>query len=235
MNEVDHKRFLNDYFRGWGWGSMARGELYNDDPRLGDARLCGTTASLCGIEGAEASGQDGLLQRAMALDTMLHAFLMTQSGLPVIYAGDEIGQLNDYTYHNDPLKSDDSRYLHRGCMNWADAEKRHDAGTRQGRLYMAIRQLEEARRSHPCFSANAECWLLEPWNDHILAIARYYHGEKLIALFNFSGETQVAWINEHEDYTDLLTGTHRKARGVELPGYGFTWLLCSFAPVKEEE
>ena len=29
-----------------------RGELYNDDPTLGDARLCGTTASLCGVEAA---------------------------------------------------------------------------------------------------------------------------------------------------------------------------------------
>ena len=30
--------------------SFSCGELYNDDESLGDARLCGTTASLCGIE-----------------------------------------------------------------------------------------------------------------------------------------------------------------------------------------
>ena len=45
-NEVAHKRYLNDWFTGKFSGSNARGELYNDDPRLGDARLCGTTASL---------------------------------------------------------------------------------------------------------------------------------------------------------------------------------------------
>ncbi|MFR5028826.1 MAG: hypothetical protein ACLTDF_08700 [Coprococcus sp.] len=36
-------------FTGKGY-SDSRGELYNDDPRLGDARLCGTTASLSGLE-----------------------------------------------------------------------------------------------------------------------------------------------------------------------------------------
>ena len=53
MDEVAHKKYLNDYFTGNYPGSDSRGELYNDDPRLGDARLCGTTASLCGIEAAE--------------------------------------------------------------------------------------------------------------------------------------------------------------------------------------
>ena len=50
INEVAHKKYLNDFFTGKIPDSFGRGELYNDDPRLGDARLCGTTASLCGIE-----------------------------------------------------------------------------------------------------------------------------------------------------------------------------------------
>ena len=52
-DEVSHKKYLNDYFTGKWPGSPARGELYNDAPRLGDARLCGTTASLCGLEAAD--------------------------------------------------------------------------------------------------------------------------------------------------------------------------------------
>ena len=50
IQEVPHKKYLNDFLTGKYPNSFARGELYNDDPRLGDARLCGTTASLCGIE-----------------------------------------------------------------------------------------------------------------------------------------------------------------------------------------
>ena len=59
QEEVPHKRFLNDYLTGYFPGSTARGELYNDDPRLMDARLCGTTASLCGIEAARQREDDG--------------------------------------------------------------------------------------------------------------------------------------------------------------------------------
>ncbi|WP_407717398.1 alpha-amylase family glycosyl hydrolase, partial [Hornefia butyriciproducens] len=51
--QTAHKKFLNDFLTGKWPGSPSRGELYNDDQLRGDARLCGTTASLCGIEAAE--------------------------------------------------------------------------------------------------------------------------------------------------------------------------------------
>ena len=129
--EVPHKKYLNDYLTGKGYNSDARGELYNDDPRLGDARLCGTTASLCGIEAGEFEEDEARITKGINLDIMLHAFLFTQSGIPVLYAGDEIGQLNDYTYHDDPIKAEDSRYLHRGDMDWErgqEAECQGDQG-----------------------------------------------------------------------------------------------------------
>jgi len=40
---------------------------------------------------------------------MLHAYMLTQSGIPVIYSGDEIAQLNDESYHTDPDKKADIR------------------------------------------------------------------------------------------------------------------------------
>ena len=56
IEEVAHKRYLNDYFLGNAGYSNSRGETYNDDPATGDARMCGTTASLCGIEKAGYEG-----------------------------------------------------------------------------------------------------------------------------------------------------------------------------------
>ncbi len=50
MEEIAHKRYLNDFFTGKYEGSVSRGELYNDDPVTQDARFCGTTASMCGVE-----------------------------------------------------------------------------------------------------------------------------------------------------------------------------------------
>lgn len=231
IDEVGHKRFLNDCLRGYFYGSDARGELYNDDPRLGDARLCGTTASLCGIEAAEYEGNVWKLDRAIRLHIMLHAFLFTQSGVPVIYSGDEIGQLNDYGYHNDPYKWDDSRYLHRGAFSWDEAALRKDTESREGRIFNALRKLETLRSAHPVFLAAADTWIIETYNDHVLGIGRYYDGEKLVALFNFSPQDETAWVNEPEDYTDLMTGESRRAQAVGIPAFDFAWLLWS----REEE
>ena len=228
MEEVPHKKYLNDFLTGHYWGSDSRGELYNDDPRLGDARLCGTTASLCGVEAAEYERNEWKLDHAIDLDIMLHAFLLTQTGIPVLYSGDEIGQLNDYTYHEDPLKSADSRYLHRGKFLWDEAKKRRSTKSRQGRIFKALRKLEKLRDKYPVFLSGADTWIVEPWNDHILGIGRYFEGEKLIALFNFSETDQIAWINESEEYKDLLTGKKREAKAVELPGHGFAWLYTKF-------
>ncbi len=235
VDEVAHKKFLNDYFRGYLFNSDARGELYNDDPRLGDARLCGTTASLCGLEAAQYEKDEAKIEKTLRLDIMLHAFLFTQSGIPVLYSGDEIAQENDYTYHEDPLKWDDSRYLHRGNLDWDKAAKRADKNSVEGRLFSAVKTLEKIRLDHPVFRDGADVWLVETWNDHVLGIGRYYEGEKLIALFNFSDNDETAWVNEHEDYIDLITGEARPARGVGIPAGGFAWLLTDFNKKEPEE
>lgn len=228
IDEVAHKKFLNDTLTGKIYECDGRGELYNDDPRLGDARLCGTTASLCGIEAAEYEEDHDKWESCIRLDIMLHAYLLTLSGIPVIYSGDEVGQLNDYSYHENPLKWDDSRYLHRGDLNWNDVKKRKDEKTRPGKIFQALRKLERTRALNDAFDNNADVWIVEAYNDHILGIGRYYNGQKLIALFNFNNFDETAWVNEVEDYIDVMTGEKCKAQAVGLPAFGFKWLMTSF-------
>ena len=228
-DEVAHKKFLNDYFTGQWQGSPARGELYNNDPKLGDARLCGTTASLCGVEAARKLGSERLLDWALRVDEMLHAYMFTLSGIPVLYSGDEIARENDYTYHDDPLKADDSRYLHRGDMDWAAAEKRNDPTTPEGRLFGAIRRLEMLRAKHRVFDGAADTWLVNTGSDQVLGLGRYYRGEKLIALFNFGEREARTNLNELGEYTDLISGEAVDKRAVDTPIGGFRWLLCDFS------
>ena len=232
QEEVPHKKFLNDYLTGKWPGSPARGELYNDDPRLGDARLCGTTASLCGLETARALGDGAMLDWALGYDLMLHAFMFTLSGVPVIYSGDEIGQPNDYRYHEDPNKAADSRWLHRGDMDWAAAERRHDPESVEGRLFGGIRQLERLRAEHRCFDGGADTWIVDTGDDSVLGIGRYHRGEKLVALFNFAESARTVSVRELGDYRDLLTGEDTDIRTLTLPAGGFRWLLCDFGQVR---
>ncbi len=228
QQEVPHKRYLNDYFTGKWPGSPSRGELYNDDPRLGDARLCGTTASLCGIESAREKGDQEALEKALRLDEMLHAFMFTLSGVPVLYSGDEIAQENDNAYHNDPLKKEDSRYLHRGNMNWEKAALRKDGSTPEGRIFESIKKMEALRSRYVAFDTNADTWLLDTGSDQVLGIGRYYRGEQLLALFNFSDKEQTAWLRDEKQYVDLIDGAHSDAGTVKVPAGGFRWLLHQF-------
>lgn len=223
MKEVPHKKFLNDELTGKN-GSDARGELYNDDPKLGDARLTGMTASLVGLETAVREQDEEKIKKALDFDSMLHAFLYTQTGIPVLYSGDEIGQFNDYTYHQDPLKQEDSRYLHRGDLDWKAVEKRADEFTYQGKLFQSIQKLTKLRAKYGVFNGNADTWIVETYNDSVLGIGRYFNGEKLIALFNFSKEEETAWINEKEAYVDLISGFPVAAKDVKIPAQSFVWL-----------
>ena len=226
MNEIPHKRFLNDYFTGKFEGSVSRGELYNDDESLGDARLCGTTASLCGIETAVKENDPVRLEKAIDCDLMLHAYMLTQSGIPVIYSGDEVAQLNDYRYHDDPDKAADSRYLHRGKFDWKKAENRKDTKTSEGMIYQTLLRLEAIRGSNEVFTASADFGTLNTGTDHVLGIRREYQGQKLYAYFNFSDTEQTVYFDAVLFGKELLSGEEVRGLGTEMKPYGVLWILC---------
>ena len=229
IKEVSHKKYLNDYFRGYTGSSNSRGELYNEDLVTGDARFCATTASLCGIERAGFEGNEAMMDSAIRLDVMLHAYMFMQSGIPVLYSGDEIGQVNDYTYKEDINKVQDSRYLHRGTFIWENAEKIEDLTTVEGRIFSALDKLETIRKTEKAFVSNADTWTIETYEKELLCIGRYYEGDKIIGIFNFSEHDKTAWINEDDgEYEELLTGRKMKACGVDIPAYGFYYLKKTF-------
>ena len=225
FEEKAHKKFLNGYFAGGYFGSDSRGELYNDDPHSGDARLCGTTASLCGLEAAllrqDAEGE----ARSLACDIMLHGYMLTQSGIPMIYSGDEIGQLNDYGYKNDMRKSDDSRYVHRGAFDWEAAKLCKVSGSVQNRLFEGIGRLLTIRKGYKVFLNAAAVSTRETYDSSVLCLVRELEGEMLIALFNFAPWGKTAWINEDGMYHDLLSDERLEARGVPMPAYGIRWMM----------
>ena len=224
MKEVPHKKYLNDYFQGRTEGSVSRGELYNEDPVTGDARFCATTASMCGIESAGFEQDGEKMERAVGKDIMLHAYMFTQSGIPMLYSGDEVGQVNDYTYKDDPDKAPDSRYIHRGKFCWDLAENIEKEGSVQEKIFHALTRLEEIRRNHAVFSADAEVYTKDYSDTSILWIVRKAEGRELHAVFNFSDEEKEIWMPEVTEYTDLLTGETEVIEKTRVQSWGFLWL-----------
>ena len=228
IEEVSHKRYLNDYFQGFTGFSPSRGRLYNDDPVTQDARMCATTASLCGLEAAEYEGNEEKIRQSVSLDLTLHAFMFMLSGIPVIYSGDEIGQLNDYSYEKDPGKADDSRYIHRGTFDWDKAALRHDPESIQGQIYEALDQLEKIRRREQPFIIAADVWTIETGEKELLSIGRYYDNVKIIGVFNFSEWDKTFHYSEEGVFEDLLTGEKMFLDQIRIPAYGFRWLKRTF-------
>ena len=152
---------------------------------------------------------------------MLHAFILTQSGLPILYAGDEVAQLNDDTYPLNPLKAEDSRNLHRGAFDWQRAENRLSPDTPQGRLFQGLRHLVQVRRENPAFAANAVCHTIDLPSPSLLGLVRKAERQTLYALFNFDGEPAGIHLPWAENTIDLLSG---ETPSDVLPAGGFVWM-----------
>lgn len=223
IKEIPHKRYLNDYFTGKIQGSVSRGELYNDDPVTQDARFCGTTASMCGIEKAGFEHDEEAMNAAVREDIMLHAYMLTQSGIPMLYSGDELGQVNDYSYKNNPEKCADSRYIHRGKLPWELAEDKEDATTVQGNIFQTLDRLEKIRRQEMTFDKDADVYTYDVHDDSILCVLREYKGKRFFGIFNFSNQEKTAWMQEKGMYRNLLTGEKAELKDISLSGYEFRW------------
>lgn len=223
IKEIPHKRYLNDYFTGKIRGSVSRGELYNDDPVTQDARFCGTTASMCGIEKAGFEHDEEAMNAAVREDIMLHAYMLTQSGIPMLYSGDELGQVNDYSYKNDPEKCADSRYIHRGKLPWELAEDKEDVTTVQGNIFQTLDRLEKIRRQEITFDKDTDVYTYDVHDDSILCVLREYKGRRFFGIFNFSNQEKTAWMQEKGMYRNLLTGEKTELKDIRLSGYEFLW------------
>jgi hypothetical protein len=65
-------------------------------------RISGTCASLAGLEKALTEEGPEEVDLAVKRILLLHFVVMTAGGVPLIYLGDEIATLNDYSYRDDP-------------------------------------------------------------------------------------------------------------------------------------
>ena len=128
MQPHDHRWFLNRFFTGEHELSFARGRLFQHNPVTGDARICGTTASLCGLEKALYEGDDEQAEMAIRRILLLYGIIFTMGGIPLVYLGDEIGLTNDYDFENDPEKAGDDRWMHRPSFDWDKAELSYSPG-----------------------------------------------------------------------------------------------------------
>ena len=68
-------------------------------------------------------------------------------------------------------------------------------------------------------------WTLDTGDNGLLAIGRYFEGQKIIGVFNFTGqEKAVTFPRDPGEFTDMLTGETHTLRDLKLPPCGFYYL-----------
>ena len=217
IDPLKHKIFLYRFFEGSFPSSYSLGQLYNYDPVSLDARSCGTTASLCGIENARNHFDMELLEKGIKRDMLMHAALYSFRGFPMLSSGDEIGQLNDWSYMNEPEKALDSRNLHRSPFNWKKEKMAEKGEGYEGRIFSGILNLDRIRKEDPCFAPDAKVTTWHSHSDKVFSIRRTVDGRDMLCVMNFGDSRE--WV--HYDY---FLGEYKdvfSSRIVE-PGLGFT-------------
>lgn len=225
-----HKQFMISFMEGRYPGSFSVGELYEFNPVTLDARNSGTFASMCGLEQAVKEKHSYKIEQAIKRILLLNSVIISYTGIPLLYSGDEIGQLNDWGYKNDPKIAGDSRWLHRGEMDWDAAAKRYDYGTVQGRIFTGIKKMIEIRKASPCFRSDLRS---DPVDLDNKAVFGFHKENKMMVLANFSENEQWVdadrfnWFGLPGEMTDLLTGRPIRSYNnrILLGPYEYLWLV----------
>ncbi len=230
-----HRRFLVDYFTGRFEGSPARGLPFGENPRTGDARISGSLASLAGLEAALESGNEEAIDAAIRTIVMLHATILSFGGIPLFYYGDAIGMLNNVEYLADPAKRDDNRWAHRSRFDWDKAERRHQPGTVEQRIFGALKKLIAVRKETPAFADFDNRRVLATDNPNLLVLCRNAGSNaRVLAVSNFNDQPQVldvSALRSHDLFRqggmqDLCTGNRVALDDgrLAIPPLSFYWL-----------
>ncbi|MEM7699384.1 MAG: alpha-amylase family glycosyl hydrolase [Verrucomicrobiota bacterium] len=184
-----HRRFLNQFYSGRHDSSFAEGVMFQEDVTTGDARVCGTSASLCGIGKALREGDSEELELAVRRLLLLHGVSFTIGGIPLIYLGEELAMLNDSSYESDPDKEGDARWTHRPAHDWEKSELRSVEGSLENLVFQGFLKLHQLRLNTPAL-ARGDTEVVRTGNDQVFGYFRTTDDQTVLCLANFSDRPQ---------------------------------------------
>jgi len=215
INAFNHRKFLNQFYTNQFPGSFAHGVPFQKNLETGDSRISGTCASLAGLEEALEKDNPLLINHSVKRIRLLYGIAASLGGIPLLYLGDELGMLNDYTYMKKANQGDsqdlDSRWIHRPAFDWAAAENLSDRKTPASVLYKEIQHLFLIRKMESAFDMGI-CRIVDQEHRHILGYARSGLDGDILVLANFSDSQQIM-VGENlyfgktsPELIDILTG-----------------------------
>lgn len=231
INARDHRRFLIDFYTGRHPASFATGLPFQENSVTGDARISGSAASLAGLERALAEGDDERIEMAVRRILLLYGVVFTIGGIPLVYEGDSVGTLNDYSFRDDPQLEGDSRWVHRPVFDWEKAALRTDPRTYQSKIFHGMLKLGRIRQTNHAFD-RSETEIADLGNDHVLGYFRHHPEQTALVLANFSENeqeisgTRLRQLGLRKTFTDVVSGQVVMAvQALKLEAYRFMVLV----------
>jgi amylosucrase len=230
INGESHREFLNKFYTGSFEGSFSKGLGFQYNPENGDCRVCGSLASLCGLEKALISQNQEHIEHAVARIKLLHGIILTIGGIPLLYQGDELAALNDYSFEQDDKKKHDSRWVNRPKLTTNMLVASNTEGTAQHAVFSAIKKMIALRKASPILG-ESDTQILLLTQPKLLAYKRN-HATLGTATFvaNFSEFPQTVSLHELDvednlELTDQISDTrYTNVRELTLAPYQILWL-----------
>lgn len=243
INPHDHRHFLNQFYTGRFEGSFSNGVAFGENPTTGDCRVCGSLASLCGLEAALTEQDENAIKSAIKRIMLVHGIVFSIGGIPLLYSGDELGLLNDYRYEDDESKAHDARWVHRVSVESSDialaqaSEKDtgHDLMTETKlSIFKGLQKLIHIRKAHKVFG-KAPTDIIELNNQHCFGFKRHSScGQQLTVLSNFSEQPQTINVasmmqSDNTQFHSLIddNALSLKQSLITLEPYEQKWLLSN--------
>ncbi|GGW55481.1 alpha-amylase family glycosyl hydrolase [Alishewanella tabrizica] len=226
INPDHHRQFLNQFYTGQFAGSFANGVPFQQNPVTGDCRVAGMLASLTGVEQALSNDNNTNLANALARIYLLNSVILSIGGLPLLYMGDELGLLNDYSYQHDPAKKDDSRWVNRVKVSAEQLASAKDKNTLSGKIYEQLQQLIAVRSRFPVLGSGTT-EILQSGNPHLFVYRRQLDQHSMLCAVNFSETPQAFTSLPASHWQDVLTAKHFQAPTITLQPYQVLWLIPS--------
>ncbi|MEY8020550.1 alpha-amylase family protein [Muriicola sp. SD30] len=231
-----HRKFLIDYYcQGLDW-SPAVGYKFMENPATGDSRITGSCASLLGLEKAMRTLDSEMVMISVKKILMLHGIILSFGGIPMIYAGDELGTLNDYSYLDDEHKKQDSRWVNRPSHNWEAVAQLSEPDKPSSQIFIGIRHMISLRSKTGVFTDRNNLVVHDPRNQHLFLYERTgakLEGVLVVANFDESPQILDAGILSNLGYVndgslrDLLSDGKWKLTSslVQIDPFQILWLV----------
>jgi len=229
-----HLRFLNKFYTQESNQKFPKGLTFQSDPSIDHQGVCGSLASLCGLEKSIANNDQVAIDLSIKRINLLHSVIMSIGGIPLIYYGDELAMLNDYQFLQDETKKHDARWVNRPKISSQDIVLAQKSETPQNQVFQALVKMISLRKQNPIF-ANAKTEFFEIQNPHIFAYQRIdAQDQMLLVICNFSDLPQsleLAKLNPSvrlDNPIELITNSKvclSQDRVVCLSPYQVMWLV----------